>query len=361
MHICSEMPKPCPSSQVESKEQRTSLAHAQVRLSLWARAYGDVFSLKLGSTDVIVLTSATAIRQIIDKPGWVGNSRPIHLTAGLCGMGPDSSLLFLSDCDLLRDTRRTMGRFFSTQNSMGFLPAQSAESVLLLRDLMLRPENFSYSVRRQTHSVAKIIAYGKRVKRSDDEEMQTFHSSAHDLLQALAPGRYPILEMFPCLKHVPAFLAPWKRDGQEISRLRAGLHTQLFDSTRLQVAAGNEHVMNSYIGQSIHAGETTHFDSYMGISMLDASSDTTAAFILSFILVLCVFPSMQSRARQEIDDVIGLRLPALEDLAQLPYLDALIKETLRFKPQFPMGVPHRISEDVSYNGFRIPKNATVIL
>jgi cytochrome P450 len=62
--------------------------------------------------------------------------------------------------------------------------------------------------------------------------------------------------------------------------------------------------------------------------------------------VLAVHPECQERARKEIDAVVGMgRLPAAEDFPNLPYLDALIKETLRFRPQFPMGVPHLMGCD----------------
>jgi cytochrome P450 len=85
---------------------------------------------------------------------------------------------------------------------------------------------------------------------------------------------------------------------------------------------------------------------YTGLALLDAGSDTTGAVLLSFVLVLAAYPEIQERARKEIDAIVGGgRLPVFEDFPQLPFLNALIKETLRFKPQFPMGIPHLMADD----------------
>ena len=54
-------------------------------------------------------------------------------------------------------------------------------------------------------------------------------------------------------------------------------------------------------------------------------------------------PEVQSKAFEEINHVIGQdRLPTLADMENLPYMEALWKETLRWSPPFP------ISESQSY-------------
>ena len=59
---------------------------------------------------------------------------------------------------------------------------------------------------------------------------------------------------------------------------------------------------------------------------------------------------MWKRAQAEIDAVIGTdRLPEFEDRPSLPYIDAIVRETLRWRPVLPMGafsgmvVPHVFS------------------
>ena len=49
-------------------------------------------------------------------------------------------------------------------------------------------------------------------------------------------------------------------------------------------------------------------------------------------------PGKQRLAQAEIDNVVGLdRLPTIEDKSSLPYVNALIKETMRWHPVAPLG------------------------
>ena len=55
---------------------------------------------------------------------------------------------------------------------------------------------------------------------------------------------------------------------------------------------------------------------------------------------MILYPEVQKRAQSEIDSAIGsnpVRLPAWEDRTSLPYIDAVIKETLRWHPGVPLG------------------------
>lgn len=92
-------------------------------------------------------------------------------------------------------------------------------------------------------------------------------------------------------------------------------------------------------------------------------------------------PDAARKAREELDSVVGQdRLPTFEDEKSLPYVGALIKEVLRRVYDFravtalkshshimlhrwraiaPTGVPHATTKEDYYEGFLIPKGATV--
>jgi cytochrome P450 len=64
------------------------------------------------------------------------------------------------------------------------------------------------------------------------------------------------------------------------------------------------------------------------------SSSTLHTFILAMIL----FPEVQEKAQAEIDSVVGKdRLPTFDDRDALPYVEAVICETLRWHPAAPLG------------------------
>jgi hypothetical protein len=53
-----------------------------------------------------------------------------------------------------------------------------------------------------------------------------------------------------------------------------------------------------------------------------------------------VHPEVQKRAQEELDSVSGPnKLPTFEDRPNLPYIDAVVKESLRWHPVAPMGIP----------------------
>jgi cytochrome P450 len=53
---------------------------------------------------------------------------------------------------------------------------------------------------------------------------------------------------------------------------------------------------------------------------------------------MVLYPEAQHSAQAEIDGVLeGLRLPEFSDEADLPYVDAIVKEVFRWHPVVPLG------------------------
>jgi len=67
------------------------------------------------------------------------------------------------------------------------------------------------------------------------------------------------------------------------------------------------------------------------------------------------------KAQRQLDSVLGGgRLPDHSDIDDLPYIVAIVKETLRWAPPLPIGTTHRLMEDDVYRGMLIPSGATVV-
>jgi len=80
-----------------------------------------------------------------------------------------------------------------------------------------------------------------------------------------------------------------------------------------------------------------------------------------FFLAMTLYPEVQRQAQAEIDKVVGNhRLPSFSDRSNLPYVDAIVKEALRWLPVAPMGLSHMTTEDDTYEGYFIPKGALLI-
>lgn len=69
----------------------------------------------------------------------------------------------------------------------------------------------------------------------------------------------------------------------------------------------------------------------------------TYSVTLAAVVAMIMHPDAQARAQNEIDTVVGThRLPSMEDKGSLPYVEAFIKETMRWSPALPLSKFHRI-------------------
>jgi cytochrome P450 len=93
-----------------------------------------------------------------------------------------------------------------------------------------------------------------------------------------------------------------------------------------------------------------------------AGTDTVANTLHWALLLLSVNPHIQDAFYEEIDRVIGCsRLPEASDEDNMIYTQALIQEILRYTSIAPMAVFHSAIQDVRFHGFKIPKDAMVLL
>jgi len=96
-------------------------------------------------------------------------------------------------------------------------------------------------------------------------------------------------------------------------------------------------------------------------TMFGAGEATTWTTLSIFILNMVLHPECQAKAQKEIDSVVGgARLPEFGDREDLPFVEGILQETLRWNPGVPLGVPHRAMEDDVYQGMLIPKGSLVL-
>ncbi len=60
------------------------------------------------------------------------------------------------------------------------------------------------------------------------------------------------------------------------------------------------------------------------------------------MLAMTLYPDVMHCAQAQLDAVIGRgRLPTFDDRPNLPYIEAMVKEILRWRPVGPVGLPRR--------------------
>lgn len=72
-------------------------------------------------------------------------------------------------------------------------------------------------------------------------------------------------------------------------------------------------------------------------------------------------PEAQRKAQEELDRVVGQdRLPTFQDMPDLTYVNAIVKETQRWRPVIAGGLAHATTKDDVYEGYWIKAGSTVI-
>jgi cytochrome P450 len=99
----------------------------------------------------------------------------------------------------------------------------------------------------------------------------------------------------------------------------------------------------------------------MNLSRSSAGAETVYTSLSWWALAMLVNPEIQKRAQAELDTVVGRsRVPSFSDVPNLPYIQAMVKEVLRWRPPLPFAIPHSTTKDDWYNGMFIPKGTICI-
>ncbi|KAL7087207.1 hypothetical protein ACP275_13G053400 [Erythranthe tilingii] len=93
-----------------------------------------------------------------------------------------------------------------------------------------------------------------------------------------------------------------------------------------------------------------------------AGSETTSSTTEWAMVELLSHPEAMNKAKVELDEVVGKGNTFEEShIDKLPYLQAVLKETLRLHPPIPFLVPRRAIQETDFMGYRIPKDTQLFV
>ncbi|KAL1704617.1 cytochrome P450 [Schizophyllum commune] len=324
----------------------------------WAKKYNsDIITVMLGPAPAIVLSSARAVKEVLDKQsGSTSDRPPLHINMVVTG---DLDIVLARYTERWRRIRKAEHLLLSTTTVQKFIPIQEAESAQLLYEFATAPKDFYHHLERYAASTVLSITYGKRSVRYESSVAEEFTRDFNRWLTLMAPGNHPPVDMFPFLQKLPEFLAPWKTEAREVRRLQRGLFMRLLEECEERVATGDDTPF--YMADILRSQESLGLEreqlAYLGGDLFGAGMDTTATTLQMFVWLMVKYPAVQKKAQEEIDRVIGY-LPVQEDAKDVPYLQAVIQELHRLHVLLPMAAPHAASED--FDGYIIPKGAFIL-
>ncbi|QRW09774.1 cytochrome P450 family protein [Ceratobasidium sp. AG-Ba] len=333
-----------------------------VKFTEWARIYGGIYSLKIGHQTAIVLTDMDVIKELMEKRSQSTAGRPPFYVGHLVTDGMNIGLSGYTES--WRMQRRLAHEILSPSSCAKHVPIQQAESKQLIRDIMTNPKDFFNHTNRYSFSVILSVLFGKRAPRHDAQDVTSFHTMERLWHGILSPGATPPIDLLPILKYVPRIFAPWKIQCDKIRDIQQRFYFGLQHEAQTRLAQGNENgsFMEQVLGLQKKVGLNDRQVGYLGGSMIEGGAGTTSAWIKVLVMALAAYPDAQKKAHDELDRVVGSgRMPTLEDLPHLPYVQAIIKEVHRWRPITPLAVPHATIEEIRFKDYCIPSGTTIFM
>nr|XP_039319244.1 cytochrome P450 2D6-like isoform X2 [Saimiri boliviensis boliviensis] len=314
------------------------------------RRFGDVFSLQLFWTPVVVLNGLEAVREALVTHGEDTADRPPTPINQVLGFGPRSQGVFMARYGLAwREQRRFC--------------------VSTLRNLRLGKKLLEQWVTKEAACLcAAFDNYDGRPFRPNE----LLNKAASNVIASLTCGhRFEFLLCQPkVLNAIPVLLRiPWLA-GKVLRSQKAFLAQldELLSEHRMtwDPAQPPRDLTDAFLAEMEKAKENPE-SSFNDVNLRMVVADlflagmvTTSITLAWGLLLMILHPDVQRRVQQEIDDVIGqVRPPEMGDQTCMPYTTAVIHEVQRFGDIIPMNMPHMTSRDIEVQGFLIPKGTAI--
>ncbi|KAA8651397.1 hypothetical protein EYZ11_013218 [Aspergillus tanneri] len=328
--------------------------------------YGPISSVTIFGQTLIIINAHHIAVELMEKRSALHSSRPYLPIAEITGW--KDTLGLLPNSGRFRAYRKAAHREMGTATAVskynGILDAESHR--FLLRALR-EPESLIGHIRKESGAVILKIAYGYTIEpHASDPLVDLVDEAMDDFSQLVLPGAW-LVNFVPLLNNLPEWFpgGGFKRTAKAYKERVMAMNDAPYEFVKRQMAR-QEHspsfVSNLLEQSNVEPGsEEEIVVKWTAGALYGGGADTTVSALTCFFMAMTLYPHIQKKAQEEIDQVVGTsRLPNLEDRDKLPYIDALVQEVLRWHPVTPLGVTHASTQDDIYNGYLIPKGSIIV-
>ncbi|OAX37016.1 cytochrome P450 [Rhizopogon vinicolor AM-OR11-026] len=331
--------------------------HGPRKIAQWINEYGPVISLNKGKDVLVVVGRYQEAIDIMEKQGASLADRP-RSVAGSEILGRGMRFVQIGSGDRIRKFRKASHTHLQLKSAQTYELAQFAYARDIILDLLDSPRLHQLHIKRFAASVILRIVYGKTTPTLlSDPFLLQLQKMIPRVQSAMMPGTY-LVDKYPILKYIPGYgrnLLAWREEEYE---MLSGKLNWVKNQVESNVAADSiaKDLLVHRVDNQLSEMEMT----YLSGSLIGAGADTTAVAISTVMMAAACFPQPQARVHEELEAVVGRETPpTFEDWSRLVQLQAFILEALRWRPVNPIGLPHRASKDIIWNGMCIPAGATV--
>ncbi|KAH7437710.1 hypothetical protein KP509_05G085200 [Ceratopteris richardii] len=339
--------------------------------SLWelSKRYGPLMSLRFGSVPVIIASSPATARLILQKYDHIfaGRTRPavavqIHECKSIVFSQPGPYLKLVRQLcfsELFINKRLEFSRSFIFNEVRHLLRevAGSSDRVFVREKL--------YEI---TVSIISRMTIGKNAK---DVVSKVSIGASNSLLAALLELIH-LVGVFNVGDYIP--LLGWmdfqgmSRRSKTVSQKLRTIFGEVIDERRNERQkrdgeTADADFLDVLLTTSSRQTEVPITDLHITAVMADlfgAGIDTSTATIEWALAELLGHPHILKKLQDELSSVVGsTRLVQESDVENLPYLRAVVKETMRLHPAVPLLLPHAARQQCQVNEYDIPSGTPV--
>ncbi|GMH29814.1 hypothetical protein Nepgr_031657 [Nepenthes gracilis] len=334
-----------------------------------AKVYGPVMTVQLGYLTTVVISSAAMARQVLQKQDLSFSTRNPWAAVSVLDHH-ESSVAFLPPDSEWRNLRKICKSFIFSNSRIDASGALRRKVVQqLISHVQNRCAAGSAVNIREAAFTTSLNLISNTFFSSGLADYGGSENQLKDLISAMVAeaGTLSGSDFFPMLK-------PF--DPQGIRRRSTIIMKKIFSifnsiinerltSRKASVSSEkNEDVLDSIL--NISQGNNKEFDlsaiPHLLLDLFVAGTDTTSTTFEWAMAELIKNPEKLEKSRAELERVIGTGNPIEEeDIARLPYLQAVVKETLRLHPAVAFLIPRKVAMDVHISGYTVPKGAQVLV
>ncbi|XP_072471636.1 cytochrome P450 2B6-like [Notamacropus eugenii] len=329
--------------------------------------YGDVFTVYLGSRPAVVICGPEAVKEAVVKNAKVFSDRGKLAIADLVFQGYGFFSAGRQQWESLRrfsmTTLRDLGMGKKSVEEKIKTEGQClVEELRKSQGALLDP---TYIFNLAMANIICSLVFGERFLYQDTQ----FQGLLTMLTEAFTIISSPGMQLF---EHFPYLLKFFPGPHRRV--LKIAQHAKDFIASRvekhqetLDPSAPRDFIDNFLLHmekeKDVPGSDFDHKSLiFTVLSLFFAGTETTSTTLRYGCLLLLKYPQVAEKVQQEIDQVIGKnRPPELKDRANMPYTDAVIHEIQRFSDLLPLGIPHMVTEDTSFQGYLLPKGINVLL
>ncbi|KAL4562780.1 hypothetical protein LXL04_026810 [Taraxacum kok-saghyz] len=336
-------------------------------LATLSKQYGPLMSLKLGSRTTVVVSSPEFAKEFFHTHDVAFSSRTVPYTARIVEH-EKYSIAWLPTGDRWRRLRRITREFLFSVQCLDGSELQRGQTVQELLDHVNtcctngKAVNIGAAVFTTTLNILSNSIFSMDFAQYDTVSSQEFKEAVMALLELV--GKPNLADFFPILKPFDpqGFLQQGNVYGHKLLAIIDKIINKRLES-RLSSSTNND-VLDSLLNlvQKDESSFSCDDMRHLFFALFVAGTDTATGTIEWAMAELIRNPVKMEIVRSEIFKDMQNNTEHIEEkhIPQFPYLQAVIKETLRLHPPAPFLVPHQAIDNVEVKGFMVPKNAQII-